>query len=88
MLYDGIPVYVSDYISDTEALGTGSGLSSIYAVSFGPGEALCGLQNGGITVEDLGRLETKDATRTRIKWYVGLACFNFYRCARLAGITG
>ncbi len=88
LMYDGIPILVSDFIPDNESLGTGANLSSIYAVSFGPGEALCGLQNGPLTVEDLGALETKDASRVRIKWYVGLACFNFYRCARLAGIQG
>jgi hypothetical protein len=47
-----------------------------------------GLQNGGIQVERVGELETKDATRTRIKWYCGLALFGTLGLARLRGING
>ena len=32
-----------------------------------------GLEHGGIDIEEIGELETKDATRWRIKWYAGLA---------------
>jgi hypothetical protein len=88
MLYDGIPVEVSDFISDAETQGTSSACSSIYALSFGAEEALSGLQNGGIEVIDVGQLETKDATRVRIRWYCGLALFNQLRCARLVGVLG
>jgi hypothetical protein len=28
-----------------------------------------GLEHGGIQIEEVGELETKDATRWRIKWY-------------------
>ena len=30
-----------------------------------------GLEHGGIDIEEIGELETKDATRWRIKWYAG-----------------
>ncbi|KKN03070.1 hypothetical protein LCGC14_1111260, partial [marine sediment metagenome] len=33
-------------------------------------------QNGMIQTEDIGTLQNKDATRTRIKFYAGLAVFN------------
>lgn len=88
MLYDGIPVEVCDFIMDTETQGSSNACSSIYALSFGPEEALCGLQNGGIEVLDVGQLETKDATRVRIRWYCGLALFNQLRCAKLVGVLG
>lgn len=88
MLYDGIPVEVSDYIPDTETQGNSNSCSNVYALSFGPEEALCGLQNGGIEVVDVGQLETKDATRVRIRWYCGLALFNQLRCAKLVGVLG
>lgn len=87
MLYDGIPVVHSDFVPDDETLGSGTNLSSIYALQFGWGDALGGLQNGGIEVVDVGQLESKDAVRTRIRWYVGLALFRDNACARLRGIS-
>ena len=38
------------------------------------GRASIGLENGGIQVERVGELETKDATRTRVKWYRAWPC--------------
>jgi hypothetical protein len=86
-VYDGIPVVVDDFMPDNETQGSGTALSSIYALKFGQGTGLMGLEHGGITVEPVGSLETKDATRTRIKWYAGLALFNTLGAARLSGIT-
>jgi hypothetical protein len=88
MMYDGIPVEVSDYIPDNETQGSSNACSTIYALGFGAEEALCGLQNGGVEAVDIGQLETKDATRVRIRWYCGLALFNQLRCAKLVGVTG
>ncbi len=85
--YDGIPVVVDDFIPDSETQGTGTALSSIYALKFGQGAGLMGLEHGGIRIETVGELETKDATRTRIKWYCGLALFSTLGVARLAGVT-
>jgi hypothetical protein len=41
---------------------------------------------GGLQVERVGSLETKDATRTRIKWYSSLALFNAVKLANLTGV--
>ena len=86
LTYDGIPVEVDDNISDAETLGTSNDCSSIYAVQFGFQTGLCGLENGGIQVQPVGALETKDAWRTRIKWYCGLALFRKTAVARLEGV--
>ena len=67
--YDGIPVLVDDFCPIDEIKGTETAASSIWALKFGMGTGLMGLENGGITVENVGELETKDATRHRIKWY-------------------
>jgi HK97 family phage major capsid protein len=84
--YDGIPVGISDYISDAQTVGTSTDCSVIYAFQAGEG-ALAGLTSaGGLTVERVGSLETKDATRTRIKWYASLALFNALKLARLTGV--
>ena len=69
LYYDGIPILVDDFIPTTEEKGSsGEVCSSIYAVKFGR-QGLTGIENGGIQVERVGELETKDATRTRVKWY-------------------
>lgn len=84
--YDGIPIGVSDYISDAQTVGTSTDCSVIYAFQLGEG-ALTGLTSpGGLQVERVGSLETKDATRTRIKWYSSLALFNAVKLARLTGV--
>ena len=41
---------------------------------------------GGMQVERLGSLETKDATRTRIKWYISLALLSTLKLAKLTGV--
>jgi hypothetical protein len=91
--WDGIPLGVNDWILDTHVVSggvetgtTGGTCSTIYAVQFGEG-ALCGLTAPGyLTVERVGSLETKDATRTRIKWYVSLALFASVKAAALIGV--
>ena len=89
MMYDGIPVEVTDFQPDSEVVGSsGAVCSTIYALNFAAEEALSGLQNGGVEVIDVGQLETKDASRVRIRWYCGLALFNQLRCAKLVGVLG
>ncbi len=84
--YDGIAIGVSDYISDAQTVGTSTDCSTIYALQTGEG-ALLGLTSpGGLQVERVGSLETKDATRTRIKWYSSLALFNTVKLASLTGV--
>jgi len=91
--WDGIPIAVSDWILDTHVVSSsvetataGGTCSTIYAFQVGEG-ALCGLTAPGhLTVEPIGSLETKDATRTRIKWYVSLALFSSVKAAVLIGV--
>ncbi len=84
--YDGIPVGVSDYVSDAKTVGNKNDCSTIYAVQWGEG-AVAGLTApGGLQVERVGSLETKDATRVRVKWYVAIAVFNALKLAKLTGV--
>ena len=84
--YDGIPVGVNDYISDAQTVGTSTDCSTIYALQFGEG-AVAGLTGpGGVSIERVGALETKDATRVRVKWYVSVALFNELKLAKLIGV--
>ena len=85
-LWDGIPIGISDWVSDAQTVGTSTDCSTIYAIQFGEG-ALCGLTSPGhLTVEPIGSLETKDASRTRIKWYVSLVLFSQIKLAKLIGV--
>ena len=84
--YDGIPIGINDHISDEQSVGSSDDCSTIYAMQFGEG-ALAGLTApGGLTVERVGSLETKDASRIRVKWYAGLALFNTTKLAKLVGV--
>ena len=84
--YDGIPIFVDDFMSIAETQGTENAASSIYAVKWGA-DGVMGIQNGGVQVETVGELETKDATRHRIKWYCGAVNFSDYSLARVKGIN-
>ena len=84
--YDGIPVEINDYISDAKTVGSSTDCSTIHATQLGEG-ALVGLSGpGGLQVERVGSLETKDATRTRVKWYVSIALFSTLKLAKLTGV--
>jgi len=91
--WDSVAIGVNDWILDThvvssslETATTGGDCSTIYALQLGEG-ALCGLTAPGhLTVEPIGSLETKDASRTRIKWYVSLALFSSIKGAALIGV--
>jgi len=92
-LWDSVPIGVNDWILDTHVVAggvetavTGGDCSTIYAVQLGEG-ALCGLTSPGhLQVEPVGSLESKDATRTRVKWYVSLALFSSIKAAALVGV--
>jgi hypothetical protein len=84
--YDGVPIGVSDYISDAKTVGSSSDCSTIYALQVGEGAVAGITAPGALTVETIGSLETKDATRTRVKWYVSMALFNTLKLAKLIGV--
>jgi len=84
--YDAIPVGVCDWIADNKTVGSSTDCSTIYALKFGEG-AVAGLTSpGGLQVERVGSLETRDASRTRVKWYVSIAVFNAIKLAKLIGV--
>lgn len=88
MTYDGIPLEVDDFIRDDATVGTsGAVCSTVYGVQHGFETGLMGLQNGMLQVDHFGALETKDATRNRLKWYTGMTIFRPISCAMLAGVT-
>lgn len=94
MTYGGLPILVG-YEAGPDARilpfseagsGGGSTASSIYCVSFREG-GVCGLQLGGMSVKDLGELESAPKHRTRIEWYTGMCVENPYAATRLTSIS-
>jgi HK97 family phage major capsid protein len=84
--YDGIPIIVDDNISDALTVGTSVDCSTVFAIKFGFQIGVTGLMNGMIQADEIGSLETKDAFRTRLKWYVSLANFRDLSLAIMTGV--
>lgn len=87
--YQDTPILIVDRDENNqEILGANEpgNTSSIYCVSFGD-LLTVGLQNGGISVRDLGEADTKPAFITRVEWYCGLATMNGRSVARLSRIN-
>lgn len=94
--YQGIPLIdvgvkadqTTQIITSTETLeDEGAAEStSIYAVKFGIGELLWGIQEYPLEVEDKGLLEDKPVYRTELDWPLGLALANPRAVGRLYGI--
>ena len=69
----------------TDAKADGADRSSIYAVKFGVGDMLWGIQEYPIEVEDLGLMKEKPVYRTMVDFPVGLAQVDPRCMARLWG---
>lgn len=91
LTHNGVPILVNDFLPANEVVGaSGAKTTSVYAVRLNEADGLHGLYGGadaGIRVEDIGTVQNKDATRTRLKWYCGLALKSSQSMARLAGVT-
>jgi hypothetical protein len=74
----------------TETQGSGTNTSSIYLVKWGQDETdggVTGLNNGGVSVRDLGEVQDKPVFRTRLEFFCGLATFGGKAAARLRGVA-
>ncbi len=87
-MYNGVPVFVNDYISDAKTVGTSIDCSTVYCFSMGEADqGVVGLMApGGIQIDNVGELESKDATRHRVKWYTAIAVLSTLSLARLIGV--
>lgn len=87
-LYNGVPVFINDHISDAKTVGTSTDCSTIYCLTLGEADqGVVGLTAQGlIQVQPIGDLEVKDATRHRVKWYTAIAVLSTLSLARLTGV--
>lgn len=88
--YDGTPVIINDFIPINTAQGTNAATTSVWALRLNEADGFHGLFGGptaGMRVEEIGKLQGKDATRWRMKWYTGAALKATHSIARLKGIA-
>jgi HK97 family phage major capsid protein len=88
--YNGTPVLMNDFIPINEVAGSNSNTTSIYAARLNEVDGFHGIYGGpsaGVVVEEVGTVQTKDAVRYRMKWYVGTALKSTQSAARLSGLT-
>jgi hypothetical protein len=92
--YNDLPILIADkdntyadVMPFTEVCPGGGGNTgtSIYCVSFME-DGVLGIQNGTMSVRDLGELEDKPVYRTRVEWYMTLAILRKRSATRLWGI--
>lgn len=86
--HDGVPIVINDKIG-IEQKSTND-TAHIYAVNFDEAQGLHGLFGGqgaaGFVVEDIGTVQNKDSTRTRVKMYCGLALKSTKAVAAIEGV--
>jgi len=93
-MYNDLPILIieqdnagNEILPFTEAATSGtSTATSIYVVSFREG-MLQGIQNGVMSVRDLGELQSQPVKRTRVEWYAGIALFHPRAAVRLWSIA-
>lgn len=91
--YNGVPIFVNDYIPVNQTKGTASGIcTSIIAGTVDDGSGIHGIsglsasRDFGISVKNIGEKETADEEITRVKFYCGFANFSQLGIAVADGI--
>ncbi|EOH6176581.1 major capsid protein [Acinetobacter baumannii] len=90
LTHNGVPIVMNEFLPADEVMGTNTKTCSIYAIRANEVDGLHGIYGGGpagIVVENIGTVQNKDATRIRLKWYVGLVLKSTKSLARLKGVT-
>lgn len=91
--YNDLPIIVIDdddretaVLPFNEVQGDGTANTSVYCLSIADGH-MEGIQNGDISVRDLGEIDEKPVFRTRVEWYCGFCLLHGRSAARLSGVT-
>lgn len=93
--YAGIPFLVGYEVgpdakilpfTETPSGGGTAQTSSLYVASLKEGH-VCGIQLAGMSVKDLGELQSEPKHRTRIEWFPGMCIENPYAVTRLTSFT-
>lgn len=93
-MFDDIEIVPDDHLLDTESTTSAGAYSdkssddqaTVFILAFAP-QAVCGVQGRtGVKTVPLGELETKDASRYRIKWSCGLKFEHLRSSVKVCGI--
>jgi len=91
--YRGVPMFRNDWIPITQTTGSLTTGTTVFAGNFDDGSRTHGIagltaeQAAGIRVKEVGEMEDRDETITRVVWYAGLACFSEKGVALLKGVS-
>ena len=91
--YNGIPIFINDYIPTNLTTGSSTNSSVIFAGTLDDGSMTHGIAGltaknaAGISVVEVGQSETKDEEITRVRWYTGMANFSQKGLAMIKGVT-
>jgi hypothetical protein len=80
----GSSQYGHNYAEGT-AHADNDGATSIFFMQFSD-KGFAGVQSAPLTTEKWAKLETKDASRVRIKWYPGVMLQSLISCSKITGI--
>lgn len=91
LAHDGCPIIVNEFIK-TSADTAGTGLiADIFALHLNEANGVHGLfanqHAAGFAIEELGTVQNKDATRSRIKMYTGLALKSTKSLSKLSKVA-
>jgi hypothetical protein len=93
MAYRGVPIFRNDWLPVNQTQGaSGAVCTTIIAGCFDDGSRKVGMAgltpvvNSGIFVTEVGEMETKNETLTRVRFYSGLALFSEKGIATASGI--
>ncbi len=88
LAHDGVPIIVNEFIQVVDNGGVKS--SDIYGVHFSESNGVHGLfanqHPAGFSIENIGTVQNKDSTRTRVKAYTGLALKSTHSLAKLESV--
>ncbi len=90
--YRGVPIFRNDYIAIDQTKGSQADTTTIFSGTLDDGSQQHGISGltadrmSGIQVVEVGELESRDESLTRVKWYSGLALFSELGLACAEGI--
>ncbi|GAL22951.1 hypothetical protein JCM19235_1252 [Vibrio maritimus] len=89
LAHDGVPIIKNEYIKTSDATGSGK-KADIFALHLDEANGFHGLfanqHAAGFDIEDIGTVQNKDATRTRIKMYTGAALKSTLSLAKISDV--